>query len=371
MNDPRFKILAKNLVNYSLQLKTGEKVLIELTGMKLSLAKELINEIYHAGGLPFISLKNTEINRVLLTNARQEQLELIAKWESARMNEMDAYIGIRAGENSSELGDVPEEKMQLYMKYWVDPVHHQIRVPKTKWVVLRYPNHSMAQLAGMSTDRFTDFYFDVCNLDYRKMSDAMDGLVELLNKTDQVRITGPGTDLSFSIKDIPAVKCDGRLNIPDGEVYTAPVKDSVNGTITYNAPASYQGITYENIRFEFKHGKIVHATSNYTEKLNKILDTDEGARYIGEFALGVNPYILKPMKDTLFDEKIMGSFHLTPGSCYQDAYNGNKSAIHWDLVAIQTEEYGGGSIYFDDVLIRKNGRFIPESLQALNAENLK
>jgi aminopeptidase len=261
--------------------------------------------------------------------------------------------------------------MQLYMKHWVEPVHHQIRVPKTKWVVLRYPNHSMAQLSGMSTDSFTDFYFKVCNLDYGKMSQAMDPLVELLNKTEQVRITGPGTDLSFSIKDIPAVKCDGRLNIPDGEVYTAPVKDSVNGTITFNTPAVYQGITYENICFEIKQGKIINASSNHTDKLNKILDTDEGARYIGEFALGVNPYVLKPMKDTLFDEKIMGSFHFTPGSCYQDAYNGNKSAIHWDLVCIQTEEYGGGCIYFDDILIRKNGRFIPESLQPLNEENLR
>jgi aminopeptidase len=371
MKDPRFQTLAKNLVNYSLKLKPGEKVLIELSGFELGLVKELIKEIYHAGGYPFVSIKNTEVNRLLLENAEQEQLESIAKWESARMSEMDAYIGIRAGDNANELSDVPEDKMQLYMKYWVDPVHHKIRVPKTKWVVLRYPNHSMAQLAGMSTDSFTDFYFNVCNLDYRKMSQAMDGLVDLLNKTDRVRITGPGTDLSFSIKDIPAVKCDGQLNIPDGEVYTAPVKDSVNGTITFNTPASYQGITYENIYFEFNQGKIVKARANYTEKLNKILDTDEGARYIGEFALGVNPYILKPMKDTLFDEKIMGSFHLTPGSCYQDADNGNKSAIHWDLVSIQTEELGGGEIFFDDVLIRKNGRFIPESLQPLNAENLR
>ena len=371
MNDPRFQTLAKNLVHYSMNLKPGEKVLIELTGSDLHLAKSLIEEIYKVGALPFLSIKNPETNRLLLKNARQEQMELIAKWEAARMSEMDAYVGIRAGENAYELSDVPEDKMQLYMKYWMEPVHHQIRVPNTKWVVLRYPNHAMAQLAGMSTESFADFYFNVCNLDYQKMSRAMDALVNLLNKTDRVRITGPGTDLSFSIKDIPAVKCDGHLNIPDGEVYTAPVRDSVNGIINYNAPASYQGVTYENICFEFNKGKIVKASSNYPERLNKILNTDEGARYTGEFALGVNPYITKPIKDTLFDEKIMGSFHLTPGSCYKDADNGNKSAIHWDLVSIQTEEYGGGNIYFDDVLIRKDGRFVVDILQPLNAENLK
>ncbi|MGI6679574.1 MAG: aminopeptidase [Dehalobacterium sp.] len=371
MKDPRFATLAENIVQYSLKIQPGEKVLIEVTGFVTELAKELIQKIYQAEGLPFVSIKSPEINRLLLQNTAQEHLEYIARWEAERMKDMDAYIGIRAGDNSYEMSAVPEEKMQLYMKYWVDPVHHGIRVPQTKWVVLRYPNNSMAQLAGMSTDDFSDFYFQVCNLDYQKMSRAMDPLVELLNQTDQVKITGLGTDLSFSIKDIPAIKCDGHLNIPDGEVYTAPVRDSVEGIITYNTTTSYQGNTFENISFEFKQGKIINARCNQTEKLNKILDTDEGARFIGEFALGVNPHITTPMNDTLFDEKIMGSFHFTPGSSYQDAFNGNKSAIHWDLVSIQTEEYGGGRIYFDDVLIRENGRFIPDSLQPLNPENLK
>ena len=177
--------------------------------------------------------------------------------------------------------------------------------------------------------------------------------------------------MKFSIKNIPAVKCSGLRNIPDGEVYTAPVRDSVTGTITYNTPAVYQGITYENIRFEFAQGKIIAATANETEKLNKVLDTDEGARYIGEFALGVNPYISKPMKDTLFDEKIRGSLHLTPGNTYDAAFNGNKSAIHWDLVLIQNPEYGGGEILFDDKLVRKDGLFVVPELMPLNPDNLK
>jgi len=236
---------------------------------------------------------------------------------------------------------------------------------------LRYPNHSMAQLANMSTESFEDFYFDVCNLDYAHMSQAMEPLVELMEETDKVRIVGPGTDLEFSIKDIPVIKCAGEMNIPDGEVFTAPVKDSINGVISYNTPGVYQGYTYHDIKLKFENGKIINAKANNTAKIRQVFNTDEGARYVGEFAIGVNPYIEEAMKDTLFDEKIKGSFHLTPGKCYDEANNGNQSSIHWDLVCIQTPEYGGGEIYFDDQLVRKDGKFVLDSLQQLNPGNLK
>ena len=285
------------------------------------------------------------------------------------MKGMDAYIAVRAGENTSELSDVPSDKLNMYYKLTRPTLDY--RVNKTKWVVLRYPNPSMAQLAGTSQEAFEDFYFNVCTLDYQKMSKAMDPLVDLMNRTDKVRLVGPDTDLTFSIKDIPAIKCDGLRNIPDGEVYTAPVRESMNGVISYNTFSEEQGFTYENIRFEIKNGKIVKATANDTKRINELLDTDEGARYFGEFAIGVNPYVLHPMKDTLFDEKICGSFHLTPGMAYEDANNGNKSAVHWDLVMIQRAEYGGGEIWFDDVLIRKDGIFVIPELQDLNPENLK
>jgi aminopeptidase len=331
----------------------------------------LIREAYKAGAIPLVSIKDNEVNRVLYMECTEEQLKLMAKYEAARMSDVDAYIGLRSGRNASELADVPADKMELYMKYLWQEVHGKIRVPKTKWVVLRYPSPSMAQLAGMSTESFEDHYFNVCNLDYSKMSKAMDPLVELMNRTDKVRITGKGTDLTFSIKGLNAIKCDGKLNIPDGEVYTAPVKDSVNGVITYNTPSEYNGFTYENVKLTFKDGKVVKAEANDTERINKVFDTDDGARYVGEFAIGVNPYITKAMNDTLFDEKIAGSFHFTPGSSYDDCFNGNKSAIHWDLVCIQTPEYGGGEMYFDDVLVRKDGRFVLAELEALNPENLK
>lgn len=371
MKDPRIETLAHNLINYSIRLGKGEKVLIENFGLQRELVIALINEAYKAGGYPFVSLKDHQVNRALLLGAHEEQFEMQADFEANVMSKMDAYIGLRSGDNINELADVPDDKMKIEGNTVGKKVHREIRVPKTKWVVLRYPNSSMAQLAKMSTEAFEDFYFNVCNLDYGKMSIAMDALVELMDKTDKVRLTSPGTDLTFSIKGIKAIKCAGEMNIPDGEVYTAPVRDSVNGTLTYNTPSPYQGFTFENVSLTFKDGKIVEASANDTERINKILDTDEGARFIGEFAIGVNPYIQHPMQDILFDEKIDGSFHFTPGQAYEDAYNGNNSNIHWDMVNIQRPEYGGGNIYFDDVLIRKDGRFVIPELEPLNPENLK
>ena len=369
--DSRIETLAKNLIQYSTNLQKGEKILIEVFDSGNPLAKAIIKEVYKVGGIPFLSSKSNELQRELLMHANKEQMQLIAQYESMRMREMDAYIAVRASGNVSELGDVPSDKMSLYQKYWSSPVHSEIRVPQTKWCVMRYPNASMAQLANMSTEAFEDFYFNVCNLDYAKMDKAMTPLVKLMERSDKVHIIGPGTDLVFSIKNIAAIKCSGTSNIPDGEVYTAPIKKSINGTLAYNTPAVYQGVTYENIKLTFKDGKIIEATANHTEQINQIFDTDAGARYIGEFSFGLNPYIITPMKDTLFDEKIHGSFHFTPGNAYAEANNGNKSAIHWDLVCIQTPEYGGGEIYLDDVLVRKDGRFVLEELQGLNPENLK
>lgn len=369
--DERIRTLAKNLVNYSCQVKAGDKVYVHYTGASTrELAKELVKAVCEAGGLPFIHYTDPQLQRLQIMNCTEEQMKLMAEVDSLEMSNMDCYIAVRGSDNISELSDVPPERMAIYEKCYMTPVHHGIRVPKTRWVVLRYPNDSMAQLSGTSTEAFEDFYFQVCNLDYSKMEAAMEPLVELMNRTDRVRLVGPGTDLRFSIKGIPAIPCAGRMNIPDGEVYTAPVRDSIEGVLTYNTPSVFQGFTYENICLTFEKGKIVKATANDTERINHVFDTDEGARYVGEFAIGVNPYILSPMKDTLFDEKIMGSIHFTPGNCYEEAPNGNASSIHWDLVLIQRPEYGGGEIWFDDVLIRKDGRFVIPELQCLNPENL-
>ncbi len=364
MHDDRFDKLAKLLVEYSIRLKRNETVLIEAFDIPDEMTIALIRTVRKAGGVPFAQTYYTRVNRALALEASDRQLNLMASHELARMKKMNAYIAVRGSNNITELSDVPPEKMKLIGRK-MRRVQDQ-RVKKTKWVVLRWPTPSMAQLAGMSTEAFEDFYFDVCTLDYRKLLPGMKALKRLMEKTDRVQIKGPGTDLRFSIKGIPAVICGGDRNIPDGEVFTSPVKDSVEGHVTFNAPSIYQGIAFDGIRLEFKSGKIVDATSNETQKLNKILDSDPGARYIGEFSLGFNPRVFQPMRDILFDEKIAGSFHFTPGQAYEEADNGNRSQVHWDMVNIQRPDYGGGEICFDGKLLRKNGKFLPNQLHSLN-----
>lgn len=369
--DSRYEKLAHNLINHSCQLKNGENVLIEAFDMPEEMIIALIRATRAVGGVPLVTLKNNRILREMYKDTDEEHMELCASTELYRMKQMDAYIGLRGSRNIAEMGDVPSEKMAHYQSKWLQPVHLEERVTNTKWVVLRWPTPSMAQQAEMSTEAFEDFYFDVCTLDYAKMAKAIEPLEEMMKNTDKVHIKSPGTDLKFSIKDIPAIACAGDRNIPDGECFTAPVKDSVNGIIQFNAETLYHGTVFSEIRLVFENGKIIEATGSDTKKLNEILDSDEGARYIGEFAIGFNPYIMKPMKDILFDEKIAGSFHFTPGNAYTIADNGNRSDVHWDMVLIQREDYGGGEIWFDDVLIRKDGMFILPELEALNPENLK
>ncbi len=371
MQDLRINKLAEVLINYSCALKKGEKVLIEAKGVDYMLVNALIKQAYKVGAYPFVEIYDNRVSRELLMGQTAEHAKLKAKYATYRMQDMDAYIGIRGGDNCNETADVPEQNMRAESEFYSHPVHHEIRVKKTKWVVLRYPNPGMAQSAGMSTDAFEDLYFKVCNLDYSKMDKAMDALKARLDRADKVRIIAKDTDISFSIKGIGSKKCSGHCNIPDGEIYTAPLKNSVNGVITYNTPSVENGFKFENVSLTFKDGKIIKATANDDKKVNAIFDTDEGARYVGEFAFGVNPYITTPMGDILFDEKISGSIHFTPGCCYEDAYNGNESAVHWDLVQIQTKEYGGGEIYLDGELIRKDGLFVTEDLKCLNPENLK
>ncbi len=373
MKDKRNEILAKNLIEYSVRLQKGEVLYLEIKGKEtLELGKEIIKYATLKGGIPFWYYNDESLSRNWIKNANEEQFKAQADLHLHLMQKADAYIGLRGSDNPFDLADIDQSQIDKLGKNFYKPVHLDERVKRTKWVVLRYPNNAMAQLAETSQENFEKFYFDVCCLDYNKMSDAQSKLLALVDATDKVYIKGPGTDLTFSIKDIGVIKCDGLRNIPDGEVYTAPVRDSINGTITYNCPSLYQGEVYNNISFTFENGKIIKATCDgNVEKLNKILDTDEGARYIGEFAIGVNPYIMKPMKDTLFDEKIAGSFHLTPGQCYDEAPNGNDSTIHWDLVLIQRADYGGGEIWFDDKLIRKDGIFTDAEMEkSFSKENL-
>ena len=368
MQDPRIERLADVLIGHSCKLQSGEIVLIESFDLPDdNLVCSLVKAAAERGAIPVVSRKSNAVLRTLYKHGTRDSLTLIGELERHRMQQVDAYIGIRGTANSSEMSDVPGEQLDLYQQCWWKPVHIEVRVPETKWVVLRYPTPSMAQSARMSTNAFEDFFFDVCTADYAQMAQNQQPLKERMLAADQVRLVGPGTDLTFSIKDIPVIACSGDRNIPDGEVFTAPVRDSANGAVTYNAPSLYQGTVFDGIRFEFQDGKIVNAECGAaTDRLNEILDSDDGARYLGEWSLGCNNRVKHPMLDTLFDEKIGGSFHLTPGGAYETADNGNRSRVHWDLVCIQTPEYGGGEVWFDGELIRKDGRFLPQELQPLN-----
>ncbi|MCZ6834803.1 MAG: aminopeptidase [Planctomycetota bacterium] len=373
MIDPRVSKLAELLINHSCRLQPGEHVLIEAFDVPESIAIELVRAARRAGGHPHVAWRNNRVLRALNESAEDDNLIVWGDYDRYRMAKMQAYIGIRGTENVSEMSGIDDEQAKRNAKQYARPVHAEQRVNHTKWCVLRWPTPSMAQLSQLSTEAFEDFYFDVCTADYGKMRKEALKLADRMNRTDTVRLAGPGdTDLTFSIKDIPSIECCGYANIPDGECFTAPVRESVNGVIHFNTPTIYNGITFENVRLEFKDGKVIDAGAEQNVKeLNSILDTDEGARYVGEFAIGFHPDILHPMKDVLFDEKIAGSLHFTPGRAYEDAFNGNVSEIHWDLVLIQRPEYGGGEIHFDDELIRKDGLFVVDDLKDLNPEALK
>ena len=358
--------LADIIVNHSLKVQPQEKVLIitETTYPK-DLVIKIINKIYEKEAFPFVKIIDSKIISKINENLKEEAIDTFVKLKQFEVDNYDSFITIRYSENDYEQKNENKKMCNLLGKKSIEV--DDIRINKRKWVLLNYPSPLDAHKAKMGTVEFTNFAYDAMTVDYDKMYQELLPLKQLMEKTDKVKIVGYDTDITFSIKDIPAIICAGESNIPDGEVFTAPVKDSVNGYITYNTPSPYKGNVYTNVKLTFKDGKIIHATcDNDEEKLNEILDTDEGARYIGEFSLGVNQNILHPIGDILYDEKIYGSIHFTPGKAYKDAFNGNTSAIHWDLVRIGRSDYGNDSIYFDDVLIRKNGLFTIDSLQKLN-----
>jgi len=372
MLDPRVTKLAELLSTHCCKLGPDDSVLIHAFDIPDEAVAEVVRVSQGTGAKVAVRLESGLVKRQLMLGMTEANAQLYADIEKYEMEQVTAYIALRGSDNYAEQSDVPGDIMNMWNRIYTTPVVFGVRVPNTKWVALRWPTASMAQQANMSTPAFEKFYFDVCTLDYKKMQSASVPLKELMDKTDEVHILGPGTDLKFSIKGIGAVACSGDRNIPDGECFSAPVVDSMNGMVQYNTVSLYQGTEFKDIRYVVKNGQIIEATAGAnTDKLNEILDTDPGARYFGEWSLGYNPYVLHPMKDTLFDEKIAGSFHLTPGNAYNPpGGNGNKSAIHWDTVCIQRPDYGGGEIWFDGKLIRKDGIFQLPELAGLNPDRL-
>lgn len=369
MADPRYAKLARLLIDYSTAMKPGETIFLDMMDVPDEMTIELIRAARQAGAVPLVETRHSRVVREIQRGTTAEHAQTVASVELHRMKKAQAYVAIRGSHNASENSDIPGDRLQLYAKT-LRPVL-DYRVNKTRWCVLRWPTPSMAQAANLSTESFEDFYFNVCTMDYARMAKAMLPLEKRMRQADQVHLKGPGTDLTFSIKGIGAKACEGLRNIPDGECFSCPTLKSPNGVIQFNTPTIYSGVKFENIRLELKDGRIHRATGSNERRLNEILDTDPGARYIGEFSLGFNPYIENPMCDILFDEKIAGSLHFTPGQAYEDCGNGNKSAVHWDMVLIQRPEWGGGEVWFDGELIRKDGKFLPKDLRGLNPENLR
>lgn len=357
--------LASQLLNHSTELQPGENIMLQLIGLNgIGLIRALAEQVRELGAHPFIKIEDAETNRLLLENGDEQFWTNQAETDQLPlMKQMDAFIGIRAAENIYENSSVPKQANDAYSKHFLQPVHFKQRVEHTRWVVLRYPSAAFAMNAKMPTDRFAEFYYNACLFDYEQLRQAMLPLEEQLRKTDMIHLKGEGTDIEFSVKGQNWIPCFGKRNIPDGELFSSPIIDSVNGHITY-APSVYQGKPFEFVKLEVKDGVVTGFDSSNNAALEEILDTDEGARQFGEFSFGLNPVIEKPMYDILFDEKIYGSNHLTLGKDYAIAPNGNSSNIHWDLVCI------GADVFFDGKLVRKGRQFVKEELKGLNPEAL-
>lgn len=368
MSDPRLNKLANILIHHSIKIEPGEVVLIESIDAPQEMVIALIQAIRDAGAIPIVELKETRIQREIILAADDIGIKEIASCEAYRMQRVHGYIGLRGSRNISGMAGVTPRALSRYADLWLTPVHN-IRMEK-KWVVLQWPMPETAQQVQMSTEAFEDFFFGACLVDYAYMEQAVAPLIALMDATSEIHIRDEnGTDLRFSITDMPVIPCTGERNMPDGECFTAPIRDSVNGTIHFNTTASYGGVMFNDIRVRFKNGKIVEASADDTTTLNKILDTDDGARYVGEFSIAFNPFIQLPVGNIHYDEKIARSFHIAIGMAYAESDNNVRSEIRWSLIMLQNPEYGGGEIYCDGALMRKDGNFVHPALEALNPWN--
>ena len=371
MKDPRLDKLANTFLTHSLALEKGDGFLISASVEAVPLVKAILARSAEIGVFPVVDLIDEEVSRMRASlfdpadEAAGVFLDAVSHWDMTRWQDLKGRIAIRGTVNDSEMSGVPEDRMR-FVTGRARAVQDLV-INQRKWVLFDWPTKGMAQKAGMPYERFFDYTLQVSDQDYARLETNETILSGYLARADRVRIEGPGTDITFSVRGIPSVCCCGRRNIPDGEVYTAPVAGTVQGRVTYNVPTTYWGRSFSNVSLEFRDGVAVHADCDGDNSaLAAILDADAGARRIGEFSFGVNNAIREPIGNILFDEKIGGSFHLTPGNAYARADNGNRSTIHWDLVSIQRPEHGGGRIWLDDLLIRENGLFLPEDLQGLN-----
>ncbi len=308
------------------------------------------------------SLSNSEIARRLT----KEQAEIMAS-RKLKKAQASTVVLVLDGTPVALESDLPSDKLSLLLK--VRAPFSSFVSKNRKWTRLRWPNPSMAQQANQEWDAFVDSWAQACLFDWSSVASETERLRQIIEDANQVRIVGENTDLAFSIAGIPACLCCGRENIPGGEVFTAPVKKSVNGEVFFNVPSSHASTIFGRVSLCFKDGKVVSSQAETNDnKLKRLLATDKGASFLGEFALGLNPKITAPLFDTHFDEKIAGSFHLALGRAYDCADNGNRSQLHWDLVSIQRRDFPG-TIYLDNQVLRKDGLFADDTFRVLNASS--
>lgn len=353
MVDPRIKKLADILANYSVKIKKGDIVELSCGPEAKPLVLELSKLILKKGASPLIRTGIEGFGHVYYKYASEESLKkkpVIAMFEAKHVQ---AWISIGTDYNTKELSEVDPKKMAIRSK--VMKLISDYIVNKDNWVILEYPTNALAQDAEMSLEDFEDFAYNACLADWKKESIRQEKLVKLVDKTKKVRIKSHDTDLTFSIKGKKAIKCCGHRNMPDGEVFTEPVKRSVNGYIAYSFPAIKGGREVDGIRLEFRNGKVIKATAEKNEDyLKTMIKIDEGASYIGEFGMGVNYGIKRFIKQILFDEKIGGTIHLALGRAYKETGGENKSSLHWDMIKDLRK---GGQVFFDDKLVMQNGKW--------------
>ncbi|QQG44149.1 MAG: aminopeptidase [Candidatus Roizmanbacteria bacterium] len=362
--------LARILIHHSLKLKAKECILITISDFNaLPLVKAVFIEALKTGAYPVVDTQiNPFMNRGGATGLRYQFYKLANDWQlnyipseilEAQMKWANAYVRIVTIDNTQELNQIAQEKITTTNKL-VRPFLDKM-IDKDRWVLTYYPTPSMAQNASVSLDWLLDFYYKSCIVDYDKMKKQLTKIEKVLDDGSIVRIVGKDTDLTFSIKGRLAKASYGERNIPDGEVFLAPVFETIEGKVYFDLPTNYNGADVSDIHLEFEKGKVVKATSKVGNKaMQKILDTDPGARTFGELGIGVNYQIKNAMRNTLFDEKIGGTIHLALGSSYKEKRGGapvgfNKSAIHWDIVKDMRKK--GSILYVDDKVLMKEGKF--------------
>jgi len=363
--------LADVIVNDCLSIEDGDLIILEGIDLPDNLLSDFADHLLAMKIQPYVIQKSQKILIQNIQNHNSEIIGLQADFEINIMKRAKAFIGLRFPTNLYMMECLGKSDREKILTNFIKPVHFEYRNNNLQWVYFRFPTREFAKNSGQNYTEFTKNYFNASLVNYEKMAYAFDPLAKLISKCQEVRIVSDSTDLRFYMSGKGVYKSCGQHNLPDGEIFTSPDKSSIEGFIRFNIPSIYYGNYFENIELEFRKGKIVgcHAENN-SDLLKSILDIDEGAKFVGEFAIGLNPFVKTPILDILWDEKMHGSLHLAIGNAYPVSNNGNKSAIHWDLILNQTSDYGGGALYFDERLVRKNGLFIDDHLQHLNPQNL-